>query len=324
MTTRRTFLKSAVAAGAAIAHERRALAQSTMFPGFSIRDITTSGATIHTLVGGSGPPLLLIHGYPQTHVEWHKIAGRLAQDHTVVMTDLRGYGDSSKPEGAADHANYSKRTMAQDQLAAMRALGFDAFTVMAHDRGARVAHRMALDHPAAMRRLVTLDIAPTLAMYEQTSFEFARSYWHWFFLVRPAPFPETLIRADPDLYLRSTIGARSAGLRPFTDEAYAEYLRCLRDPATAHGICEDYRASLGIDLEQDRADREGGRRVECPMLSLWGEEGVIARCFDPSMEWPRLASNWRGQPLPCGHYIAEEVPDLLLEETLPFLRASDS
>jgi haloacetate dehalogenase len=291
-----------------------------MFEGFEQRDIEANGVRIRAVIGGNGPPLLLLHGHPQTHVMWHKVAGPLAAHYRVVATDLRGYGDSSKPAGAPNHENYSKRTMAEDQVCAMRALGFESFIVMAHDRGARVAHRMALDHPAAVMRLLTLDIAPTLAMYEQTSFAFASAYWHWFFLVRPAPFPETLIRADPDLYLRSTIGARSAGLVPFTDDAYAEYLRCLSDPATAHGICEDYRASIGIDLEHDRADRDAGRRVECEMLSFWGEEGVIARCFDPAAEWPKVALRWRGKALPCGHYIAEEIPDVLMAEALPFLR----
>ena len=293
-----------------------------MLEGFAKRNLEANGIRVRAAIGGKGPPLLLLHGHPQTHVLWHKVAGRLADHFTVVATDLRGYGDSDKPEGAADHSNYSKRTMAQDQLDAMRSLGFDRFAVMAHDRGARVAHRMALDHPGAVARLVTLDIAPTLAMYEQTSFEFARGYWHWFFLVRPAPFPETLIRADPDLYLRSTIGARSAGLAPFTPDAYAEYLRCLTDPATAHGLCEDYRASVGIDLDHDRADRSDGRLVECEMLSLWGEHGVIGQCFDPPAEWRKAARDWRGRGLPCGHYIAEEAPDLLLEETLPFLRGA--
>jgi haloacetate dehalogenase len=291
-----------------------------MFDGFSHRDIEANGIRVHAAIGGSGPPLLLLHGHPQTHVLWHKVVDRLAEHFTVVATDLRGYGDSEKPAGLPNHENYSKRTMAQDQVDALRALGFDTFIVMAHERGARVAHRMALDHPAVVQRLVTLDIAPTLAMYEQTSFEFARSYWHWFFLIRPAPLPETLIRADPELYLRSTIGARSAGLAPFTEAAYGEYLRCLRDPATAHGLCEDYRASAGIDLEHDRADRSADRKVECEMLSLWGEHGVIGKCFDPPAEWRMAARHWRGKALPCGHYIAEEAPDLLLEEALPFLR----
>jgi haloacetate dehalogenase len=294
-----------------------------MFDGFVSQDVEANGICLRAVTGGRGPPLLLLHGHPQTHVIWHKVAPRLAQQFTVVATDLRGYGDSSKPVGLPNHENYSKRVMAADQVEAMRELGFDSFLVVAHDRGARVAHRMAVDHPSAVRRLVTLDIAPTLAMYEQTSFEFARAYYHWFFLIRPTPFPETLIRADPELYLRSTIGGRSAGLAPFTDEAYAEYLRCLRDPATAHGLCEDYRASAGIDLEHDRADRAAGKMVDCEMLALWGEHGVIGQCFDAIAEWRKVARRFRGKPLPSGHYIPEEVPDLLLAEILPFLRSQE-
>jgi len=237
-----------------------------------------------------------------------------------VAADLRGYGDSGKPEGLPDHSNYSKRRMAQDQVDLMRTLGYESFAVLAHDRGGRVAARMALDHPAVVKKLITLDVAPTLAMYEKTSFEFARAYWHWFFLVRPAPFPETLIRADADLYLKQTIGARSAGLKPFTPEAYAEYLRCLQQPDTAHGICEDYRASVTIDLEHDRDSLAKGQKITCDFLALWGAEGVIEKCFDPIAEWKHLSDNVSGHSLPCGHYIPEEAPELLLERVLPFLR----
>ncbi len=211
--------------------------------------------------------------------------------------------------------------MARDQVELMRTLGFTTFSVIGHDRGGRVAARMALDHPEAVKKLVTLDVAPTLAMYEQTSFEFARAYWHWFFLVRPAPFPETLICADPDLYLKQTIGARSAGLKPFAPEAYAEYLRCLSDPSTAHGICEDYRASVSIDLEHDRADLAAGRRIACDFLALWGADGVIEKCFDALEEWRPWAPQVSGEALTCGHYIPEEAPELLLARVLPFLRA---
>ncbi len=289
------------------------------FEGFTTHRIDCGGVPIHAVKGGSGPALLLLHGHPQTHVIWHKVAGTLARHFTVVATDLRGYGDSGKPAGLPDHANYSKRVMAQDQIAVMRALGLTAFSVLAHDRGARVAHRLAVDHPEAVRRLVTLDIAPTLAMYEQTNLAFARAYYHWFFLIRPAPFPETLIQADPELYLRQTMGSRSAGLAPFTDAAFAEYLRCLKSPGAAHGLCEDYRASASIDLDHDRADLTAGRMVECEMLALWGEHGAVGQCFAPLAEWRRVARRVRGHALPCGHYIAEEVPERLLEEALPFL-----
>ncbi|ALK34002.1 alpha/beta fold hydrolase [Burkholderia plantarii] len=292
-----------------------------MFDDFAPVSVETDdGITIRALRGGRGPALLLLHGHPQTRAIWHRVAPVLAREFTVVAADLRGYGDSDKPAGLPDHANYAKRRMARDQVELMRALGLARFDVLAHDRGARVAVRMALDHPDAVRRLVTLDIAPTLAMYEQTSFAFARAYWHWFFLVRPAPFPETLIAADPDLYLKQTIGARSAGLEPFTPEAYAEYLRCLSDPATAHGICEDYRASITIDLDHDRADLAAGARIACPMLALWGGDGVIGQCFDPLAEWRRWAGTVTGHALPCGHYIPEEAPEALLDAALPFLR----
>lgn len=290
-----------------------------MFEGFSDVSATVDGIKIHALMAGAGPALLLLHGHPQTHAIWHKVAPTLARQFTVVVADLRGYGDSGKPPGEPDHANYAKRRMALDQVRLMQALGLPTFAVIGHDRGGRVAARMALDHPDVVSRLVTLDVAPTLAMYQQTSFEFARAYWHWFFLVRPSPFPETLIRADPDLYLKQTMGARSAGLKPFAPEAYAAYLRCLSDPATAHGICEDYRASVGIDLEHDQADLAAGKQIQCPFLALWGRDGVIERCFDPLAEWRRWNPGVKGMALPCGHYIPEEAPEVLLDHVLAFL-----
>ncbi|KQP15224.1 alpha/beta fold hydrolase [Pseudorhodoferax sp. Leaf267] len=291
-----------------------------LFPGFSTQDITTdAGVHIRVRTGGRGAPLLLLHGHPQTHAIWHKVAPTLAERFTLVLADLRGYGDSSKPAGDADHANYSKRTLARDMLRVMQALGHARFDVLAHDRGARVAHRLALDHGAAVRRLVLLDIAPTLAMYEQTSEAFARAYWHWFFLIQPAPMPERLIEADPAAYVREVMGRRSAGLAPFDPRALAEYARSLALPGTAHGICEDYRASAGIDLDHDRADRDAGTRLAAPLLALWGADGVVHRCFQPLDEWRRVALDVRGEPLPCGHYIAEEAPDALLAQALPFL-----
>jgi haloacetate dehalogenase len=291
-----------------------------LFPDFEHRSLKVDdGVEIVAAVGGTGAPLLLLHGHPQTHAIWHRVAPVLAKDHTVVAADLRGYGDSSKPEGAADHANYAKRVMAQDQVALMRSLGFERFDVLAHDRGARVAHRMAVDHPGAVRRLVLLDIAPTLAMYEQTTQAFARAYWHWFFLIQPAPLPERLIQVDPAAYVRDVMGRRSAGLAPFDPRALAEYQRCMALPGAAHGLCEDYRASAGIDLEHDRADRDAGRMLEQPLLALWGEQGVVHRCFRPLDEWRRVARDVSGEALPCGHYIAEEAPDVLLARVAPFL-----
>ena len=290
-----------------------------MLQGFTRRDVEANGICVRAAFGGSGPALLLLHGHPQTHAIWHRVAPALARHFTVVASDLRGYGDSSKPAGEPGHANYSKRTMAADQVALMRALGHERFAVLAHDRGARVAHRMAMDHPGRITRMALLDIAPTLAMYEQTSMAFARAYWHWFFLIQPAPFPETLINADPVFYLRKLMGSRFAGLGPFAPEAMAEYERCMRDPACVHGMCEDYRAAATIDLEHDRADRDAGRRLACPLLVLWGAQGVIQQCFDPLAEWRRVATDVRGQALACGHYIPEEAPEALLAEVLPFL-----
>ncbi|WP_151703441.1 alpha/beta fold hydrolase [Nitrincola alkalilacustris] len=290
-----------------------------MFTDFEERDYTVNGVRIHCRVGGSGPGLLLLHGHPQTHVIWHKVVGALASHFTVVAPDLRGYGDSEKPLASEGHLAHSKREMALDQVELMRELGFSYFSVLAHDRGARVAHRMALDHPGLVKRMILLDIAPTLAMYEQTNLAFASAYWHWFFLIRPAPLPEKLIEADPELFLRSCMGSRSAGMTPFTDGAFAEYLRCLRLPGTATGICEDYRASASIDLEYDRLDREAGNKIKVPLLVMWGDQGIIGRCFDPLKEWRSVATDVKGHALPSGHYIAEEIPELLLEESLPFL-----
>jgi haloacetate dehalogenase len=294
-----------------------------LFPGFLVHDVDAGdGVRIRVRVGGRGSPLLLLHGHPQTHAIWHKVAPALAERFTLVLADLRGYGDSSKPAGEADHANYSKRTMARDMLRVMHALGHERFDVLAHDRGARVAHRLAVDHASAVRRLVLLDIAPTLAMYEQTSESFARAYWHWFFLIQPAPLPERLIEADPAAYLRDVMGRRSAGLAPFDPRALAEYERALALPGAAHGICEDYRAAAGIDLVHDRADRESQVRLLVPLLALWGRDGVVHRCFKPLDEWQRIATDVRGGPLASGHYIAEEAPNALLAEVLPFMTAA--
>lgn len=290
-----------------------------LFPDFESHWIEVNGVKIMTRKGGSGRPLLLLHGHPQTHAIWHRVAQQLAKSFTVVMTDLRGYGDSSKPQGTPDHLNYSKRVMALDQIEVMRHFGFAEFDVLAHDRGARVAHRLALDHPKAVKRLVLLDIAPTLAMYEKTSNQFARSYWHWFFLIQPAPMPERLIEADPAAYVRDVLGRRSAGLAPFDARALADYVRCLELPGTAHGLCEDYRASAGIDLVHDQLDLDEKNFVKQPLLVLWGEQGVVHQCFEPLKEWSKVAVNVQGKALPCGHYIPEEAPKLLLQQVQLFL-----
>ena len=297
-------------------------ALAALFPGFAQASLEVGpGIRIAATIGGSGPPLLLLHGHPQTRAIWHRVAPALARHHTLVAADLRGYGDSSKPAGAADHANYAKRAMAQDQVTLMQRLGFDRFSVLAHDRGARVAHRLAMDHPAAVERLVVLDVAPTLAMYEQTGEAFARAYWHWFFLIQPAPLPERLIESDPAAYVTDVMGRRSAGLAPFDPRALAEYRRCLALPGAAHGLCEDYRAAAGIDLDHDREDREAGRLLAAPLLALWGGDGVVHRCFRPLDEWRRVAAAAHGEALPCGHYVAEEAPAELLARVAPFLAA---
>jgi haloacetate dehalogenase len=289
----------------------------SLFPGFRLLDVTTSGARIRVRTGGEGPPLLLLHGYPQTHVLWHKLAERLKHRFTLVCADLRGYGDSEKPPTDAGHAPYSKRAMAQDMVEVMSALGFERFAVGAHDRGARVAHRMALDNGGRVTRLATLDIAPTREMYAGTTDAFARAYWHWFFLIQPAPFPERMIGADPKAYWLKKCGSGSAGLTPFAPEALEHYLRCFADPAAIHASCEDYRAAATIDIRHD--DEDGGRRFEQPLLALWGEHGVIGRCFEPLALWRQRAHNVQGRALPGGHYLAEEIPDLVAAEFTAFL-----
>jgi haloacetate dehalogenase len=289
----------------------------TMLAGFDTQDLVHEGVRLRVRMSarlGSGAPLLLLHGHPQTHVMWHKVTDALAAQRTVVLMDLRGRGDSQRLPASADHALYSKRAMAGDALGVMRQLGFERFDVCAHDRGARVAHRLALDHPNAVRRLMLLDIAPTLAMYEGATEAFARAYWHWFFLIQPAPTPERAIEADPAAWVREGMGGRFAGLKPFAPEALAEYERCLAIPGSATAVCEDYRASAAIDLDQDRADRAAHRLVQAPLRVLWGAHGVVGRCFDVMALWQAAAVNVSGQTIDCGHYIAEEAPAALLED----------
>lgn len=293
-------------------------ADHALFPGFRPFRQAANGVEIAGVIGGSGPPLLLLHGHPQSHVIWHKLAGELAREYTVVATDLRGYGASSKPAGSATHVEYSKRAMAQDQADVMRALGFERFRLCAHDRGARVAHRLCIDHVDRVERAMLLDIAPTLAMYEQTDMAFASAYWHWFFLIQPAPFPETLINATPDFYINKLMGLRHAGLEPFAPQAMAAYAAAMREPACVHAMCEDYRAAATIDLEHDRADRAAGRRITVPLRVLWGQHGVIQRCFEPLVLWRAVADDVSGGAVPCGHYVPEEAPQALLAEMRAF------
>ena len=289
-----------------------------MFEGFERFGIATSGAQIVGRRGGSGPPLLLLHGYPQTHAMWHKVAPALAAHFSVVALDLRGYGDSSKPESAPDHAPYSKRAMAADMVEVMAALGFDTFAVCGHDRGGRVAHRMALDHPDAVTRLAVLDIAPTREMYRDAGQEMARAYWHWFWLTLPEPFPERAILADPLDFLARKCGSWGSGTGVFAPEAWAEYERCIQDPATVHAMCEDCRAAATIDIAHDDAD--GGRKVNQPLLAIWGADGVIERCYDCLALWRERAADVRGGAMPGGHYLAEQHPGELLERLMPFFR----
>jgi haloacetate dehalogenase len=289
-----------------------------MLDHFDRRDIDHDGVRLRVRRAGSGPPLLLLHGHPQTHAMWHRVAPALSERFSVVAMDLRGRGDSSRLPASADHALYSKRAMAADALAVMRDCGFERFAVCAHDRGARVAYRLALDHPQAVSRMMLLDIAPTLAMYEGTTEAFARAYWHWFFLIQPAPLPERAIEADAAAWVREGMGQRFAGLGPFAAEALAEYERCLAIPGSATAVCEDYRASATIDLEHDRADRSAGRRIGMPLRVLWGAQGVVGRCFEPLALWRDVATQVSGRALDCGHYIAEEQPAALLEEIHQF------
>ncbi len=292
------------------------------FEGYDARLHDVGGTTIFARCGGTrgAPPLLLLHGYPQTHALWRRVAERLAPHFELVLPDLRGYGRSAKPPGDADHGNYGKRAMAADLVALMRALGHERFLVAGHDRGGRVAHRLALDHPQAVAKLCVLDIVPTLAMYERTDQAFATAYYHWFFLIQPAPLPETLIGADPGWYLRQTLGGWGArGLAHIEPEALADYEAGFCNPAGIHAACEDYRAAAGIDLEHDRASRAAGQRIACDLHVLWGERGVIARLFDPLADWrAACAGTVSGRALAAGHFLAEEQPEATSDELARF------
>ena len=290
-----------------------------MWTGFETRVFERDGVRLFARQGGVRQdgqlPLLLLHGHPQTMAMWHRVAPVLAQQREVVLMDLRGYGDSGRPPAGEGSAAYAKREMALDAVALMRHLGHARFGVLAHDRGARVAHRLALDHPDAVDRMLLLDIAPTLSMYEGTTEAFARGYWHWFFLIQPAPRPERFIEADPLAYLREGMGRAGDFFAP---TAWAEYERCIQVPGTAASICADYRASAGLDLDHDRADRAAGRRVTAPLHVLWGAQGVVGRCFDPLALWQTAATQVSGRAVESGHYVAEQVPELVLDEAARF------
>ncbi len=279
-----------------------------MFEGFEEKTLVGEGADIFVRLGGpaDGPPVLLLHGYPQTSAMWHLIAPMLARTHRVICADLRGYGRSGKPASDPAHRTYSKRAMSGDMVSVMAALGHDRFLVLAHDRGARVAHRMGMDHPDRISAMTLLDIAPTREMYAATTREFAAAYWHWFFLIQPAPLPEDIIGADPDVYwMRKCVN--QAGYNPFAPEALSEYLSFFRQPDAIHACCEDYRAAATIDIEHDDAD--GERRLTMPLQVLWAAGGVIDRCFDPLALWRMRANTAEGFAMKASHYMAEEVPE---------------
>jgi len=311
--SRRELFKRAAVAATALAstsfHELEAQQApagntSPFFPGFRTFKFHTSGAMINGVIGGQGPPLLLLHGAPLSHISWRLIAPDLAKTYTVVAPDLRGYGDSSKPADKPDHSPYSKREMALDHIELMKSFGFTSFRLVGHDRGGRVSHRLTLDHPASVIKLAVLDIVPTYYLYTHVTEGFINSYFHWFQNVRTAPIPE------------DSIAATFAGRTAPADPAQAEYFRIQSNPANIHGMCEDYRAAASIDLEHDAVDAD--KRIACPLLVLWGEKGVVHRLFDPLADWRAVAREVSGRALPCGHYLAEEQPDATRDELLRF------
>lgn len=292
------------------------LGASPFIKGFRLLDVTVAeGIVIRAAVGGKGPPLLLLHGHPQSHVTWHKVAPALGDCFTVVAADLRGYGDSSKPEGGPDHVRYSKREMALDQLRLMQALGHDSFAVVGHDRGGRVAHRLALDHPTAVSRVAVIDIAPTATMYARTNRDFATRYFWWFFFIQPEPLPEVMIGADPEFFLRHHLAAQLKIADATEPHILAEYLRCYSDPAMRHAVCEDYRAAAGIDLAHDAADADA--RIGVPLLALWGGGGTVGTLYDILATWREKAIDVTGYAVDCGHTLQEERP----AETLAALKS---
>ena len=290
-----------------------------MFEGFERARVEASGAVINLVRGGGGPPLLLLHGYPETHVMWHKVAPVLARRFTIVCADLRGYGDSSKPATTPDHASYSKRASARDMVEVMAKLGFARFSVAGHDRGGRVTHRMVLDHEGHIEKAAVLDIVPTRTLYAATDKRIATGYYHWFFLIQPYDLPERLIGADPDFYLGWKIGGWGANKEAFAPDAVAEYRRCFRDPETIHATCEDYRAGASIDLEHDEADLE--RKPAVPLLALWGKRGLMEKNFDVLATWRERFADVRGRALDCGHFLPEEKPEETAAELMGFFSA---
>ena len=289
----------------------------SLFPGFTQKRIRTSGATINVITKGEGEPVLLLHGYPQTMACWHAVAPELAKQYTVVCADLRGYGGSSKPKGLPDHSNYSKRAMAQDMVEVMEKLGHTRFHLVGHDRGGRVAHRLAKDHGKRVQTVTVLDISPTLKMFESTDIRFATAYYHWFQMLQPAPLPEKMLQGIVPFNLIGMIGRSEPDLTPFAKAALAEYVNAFKDPKAVHASCEDDRAAGTIDLEHDRKDRR--RKLKMPLLTLWGRRGVIHKLFDCLNDWREVASDVRGKSLDCGHFIPDEKPAETLREIRRFI-----
>ncbi|MBC7953011.1 MAG: alpha/beta hydrolase [Rhodospirillaceae bacterium] len=310
-------------AGAASCEEPKAAptasAVDKLFPGFKQRVIQANGQSINTLVGGNGPPLLLMHGHPQSAVCFHKIAAALAQHYTLVLPDLRGYGDSSKPVGDEKHLNYSKRQMAKDQVEVMRSLGFEKFQAAGHDRGGRVLHRMALDYPEAVERVAMMDIAPTATMYAKADKEFATKYFWWFFNIQPSPLPETLIGNNLEFYLQTHLTKQNKTPGAITPEAMAEYRRCYTHEMV-HAVMEDYRAAATIDLVHDAEDAH--KRIQAPLMAIWGDKGVVGKTYDVLQTWRDKAVDVRGGTIPCGHYLAEEAPNETTHAFLSFFRTT--
>lgn len=288
-----------------------------MFENFTKTMVKTSGADIVTVTGGKGPPLLLMHGNPFNHLSWHKIAPRLAEEFTVVCTDLRGYGDSSKPPGGGDHSDYSFRAMAQDQVEVMQSLGFDQFYAAGHDRGARVLHRMCLDHGDKVLKAGFMDMLPQHHLLNNVTRQWGKFSWHWFFMIQDYPTPEKMMGADPEFFIKRKLSKTDQGTSFFGPEALQDYIRCIKNPDVIHAMCEDYRATFGIDLDMDTADFDAGRRVETPSLILWGAKGGVGRNHNAAEVWGRYATNIvKTATVPSGHYLQEECPD----ETYDVLR----
>jgi len=315
-TNRREVLQAGLAVSVAAALGTGGVARAAegsdldarLLPGFKVQKVEVSGATLHAVIGGKGPPLLLIHGAPLTHLSWFRVAPELAKNYTVVAADLRGYGDSSKPADGDKHINYSKRTMAQDQVELMRHFGFDKFAVVGHDRGGRVAHRLALDHPQAVTRMSVFDIVPTYYLYTHVTKQFVDAYFHWFLFIRPAPFPEDIILAHPETYANGP------------PELKDEYLRMMKNPANVHGMCEDYRASAGIDMEFDAADQD--KKIACPLHVLWAKDGAMGRMYDVLGIWKERGTQVTGAAMPGGHNFQETHPQEVLAQLQPFLAAT--